>query len=1007
MEKKQKKSIALRVWIIVSTILLALLITVNVLANGMFYDFFCLYFNGPTPIYQEGVVSMYIPKTQSKLAAYENAAKTNIEVCEEGFVLLKNEGNALPVKKGAKVSIFGKNSVNLAYSGGGSGSFSIEESSATYKRLHEKGFDVSYKGIYDALKDTYSLNPALKAFYEDDKLSGPKRSNANTELDSGDDKQFSVGEAPADKYTKNVTDSYNNYKDMAIVVLTRLGGEGADLPRHQGSTPGAVSADSHYLELDQNEIDMLTNVCNAGFGKVVVLLNIPSAMEANFLYDTTAFPFADKIDACMWIGFPGRQGIMALPDLLTGEINPSGKTVDTWATDLLADPSTVNFGTGIEQKPVSDKQTNDQYNEGLYHFVHYEEGIYVGYRYYETRGFTDGEEWYKKNVVYPFGYGLSYTGFKWNVKNPSTDKITKDGKITFEVEVENTGDVPGKDVVQIYVRAPYEAGKIEKAHKVLVGFAKTEEIPAHGKDTVTITVDPYDFASYDYRDANKNNFAGYELEKGEYEFYISTTAHDSVKSFILEADADIRYEVDPVTGNAVGNRYTKENSVTDTDLTNVSDSDARLDKVLSRSNWTDTWPTPTNNTDRTAGAALLAELKNVKTNNPNNYDEDFEYPDFEGEQTITVRDLLPSESPEASYKAIVSFNNDKWADILVACDSANLIDVYNNAAYQSKEIKNTGMPSTLHADGPSGFTCFMNKDRVSGTNQYCSEPVFASTWNDELIEKLGNAYGEEGLWGYDVSNQPYSAIYAPGANIHRSQFGGRCSEYFSEDGFLTGKIAAAEIRGMQEKGLLPMIKHFAANEQETHRSVSGCTTWLTEQSLREIYLKGFEIALKQAEGRGVMTSFNRIGSMWSGGDYRLCTEILRDEWGFRGCVICDYNTVPAYMNGRQMAYAGGDINLQSVTGGKFDCDPSSTGDAIIMLQAAKNLLYAMVNTNAMNGVIIDWVAPAWTGIMYGVDAAIIAGILVWGAIVILRKLKQKKSNVEVVPEETVEEKTEN
>lgn len=994
MAKSTKKSIAFRVWIIVSAVLLALTITVNVLAKGMLYDLLCLTLGSPIPVYKEGVVSMYIPDTMSKTDAYNNAAETNIEVCKEGFVLLKNKNGALPVDKGAKVSIFGKNSVNLAYSGGGSGSFSVEEGSELYKRITGLGIDLKYKGMYDALGDTYSLNPVLKSFYEDDKRSGKKRSNANTDLDSGDDKAFSVGETPASMYTNDIKDSYKDYNDMAIVVLTRLGGEGADLPRHQGKTEGAVSEDSHYLELDQNEIDMLTNVCNAGFKKVVVLLNIPSAMEANFLYDTEAYPFADKIDACMWIGFPGRQGIMALPDLLTGKVSPSGKTVDTWASDLLADPSTVNFGTGIEQKPVSKTQTNDQYNEGLYYFVTYEEGIYVGYRYYETRSFTDGEEWYKKNVVYPFGYGLSYTAFEWDVKDPSVNKITSDGKIEFEVEVKNTGTMPGKDVVQVYASAPYTVGGIEKSHKVLVGFAKTKEIPANGKDTVTITVDPYDFASYDYRDANKNGFAGYELEKGNYEFFVSTTAHDSVKSFTLTADEDIRYEKDPVTEEVVGNRYTKENSVTATDLSKVSDSDARLDRVLSRSDWAGTWPTPITDSDRVAGSELVAELKNTNTNDPNNYDEDFEYPDFEGEQTLTVRDLLPAETPEETYKAIVSYDDERWQDILVACNADNLIDVYNHGAYQSKEIENTGMPSTLHADGPSGFTCFMNKDRISGTNQYCSEPIFASTWNIELIEKLGSAIGEEGLWGYDKTNQPYTSIYAPGANIHRSQFGGRCSEYMSEDGFLTGKIAAAEIRGMQKKGVLPMIKHFAANEQETHRSITGDCSWLTEQSLREIYLKGFEIAIKQGECRGLMTSFNRIGSMWTGGDYRLCTEILRDEWGFRGCVICDFNTVPAYMNGTQMAYAGGDINLQTAGGGVFECDPSETGDATVMLRAAKNLLYALVNTNAMNGEIIDWKTPAWIGIMYGVDAAIAAGIAVWGTIVIIRKVKKNRSNVE-------------
>jgi beta-glucosidase len=988
--KRFFKSLSGKIWAIVSALLIVVAIVANILVNSVLYDLLCLVFGGSTPIYQDGITSMYVPETKSKTEAYNNAAQTNIEVCEEGFVLLKNENNALPIQKDSKVTIFGKNSVDLAYGGSGSGSFSIEKDSALYKRLAGKGIDLDYKTIYDALENYYTLNPKIKAFYENDKLSGDKRSNANTDLDTGDDKAFTVGETPRANYTDEVKNSYQDYNDLAIVVITRIGGEGADLPRHQGKSAGAVSEDSHYLELDQNEIDMLTDVCNAGFKKVVVLFNIPSAMEANFLYDTEKYPFADKIDSALWIGFTGRQGIMALGDVMTGKISPSGKTVDTWATDFLATPSSVNFGTGIDQKTVAKNQTADQYNEGLYYFVNYEEGIYVGYRYFETRGYTDGEDWYNENVVYPFGYGLSYNTYQWDVGEASSNVITKDGTIDIEVEVENKGEIEGKDVVQVYVSAPYTEGGIEKSHKTLVGFAKTKTIRKGESDTVTISIDPYDFASYDYRDANKNGFSGYELEKGEYTFYVSTDAHHSVKEFKCTLASDIRYEKDPVTGNVVGNRYTKENSVTKTDLSNVSDSDARLDKILSRSDWEGTWPTANTDQDRAAGASLVAELKNTNTNNPNNYAEDWEYPDFEEEATITVRDLLPSETPEETYKAIVSYDDERWEQILIACNATNLIDVYNHGAYKSKEIEGTGMPETVQADGPSGFTCFMNKEIVSGTNQYCSEPVFASTWNVELIEKLGKALGEEGLWGYDQSGQPYTSIYAPGVNIHRSQFGGRCSEYFAEDPFLTGKMAASEIRGMQSKGLLPMMKHFVGNEQETHRSVTGDCSWMTEQSLREIYLKSFEIAVKESECRGIMTSFNRIGSMWTGGDYRLCTEILREEWGFRGCVICDFNTVPQYMNGNQMAYAGGDINLQTVGGGTFDCDPSETGDAVILLQAAKDIMYALVNTNAMNGVIIGWIAPSWPKLVIVADIAVAAIIVLWGVAVFVHCAKKEE-----------------
>ena len=979
-----------KAWIIVTAVLLAIVITVNVLAFTLLKDMANLMLGSPKPVYADDAVAMYVPETMSKKDAFDNAAAVNIAVCREGFVLLKNEGSALPVQKGAKVSIFGKNSVNLAYSGGGSGSFVVDKGSALYNRLTGQGIDVDYKTLYDALGGYYSLNPTLQSFYLDDKASGAQRSNTNTDLDSGDDKAYTVGETPVSMYTQAVRDSYQNYNDLAIVVLTRIGGEGADLPRHQGSSAGAVSEDAHYLQLDQNEIDMLNEVTSAGFKKVVVLFNIPSAMEADFLYDTAKYPFADKIDAALWIGYTGKQGILALGDILTGAVSPSGRTVDTWSARLLENPSSVNFGTGITQKAVSKNQTFDQYDGGLYYFVNYEEGVYVGYRYYETRGFTDGEDWYKQNVVYPFGYGLSYTTFEWTVGKPSADTIAADRDIEVEVTVKNTGSVAGKDVVQLYVTAPYTEGGIEKAHKVLAAFAKTKELKPGESQTLKLIARPYDFASYDDRDRNGNGFCGYELDPGEYTFHVSRNAHEAAGTFVCTAESGITFETDPVTGNIVGNRFTDQESVTDTDLSMVSDIDAQLDTVLSRSDWEGTWPTAITAEDRARFSEFGEELKNTETNNPNNYDEDWDYPDFEEETTITVQDLLPKETPEETYKAIVSYDDPRWEDIIIALDSEVCIDAYNHAAYQTKEIPEVGMPITLHADGPSGFTCFLNAERISGTNQYCSEPVFASTWNMELIEELGKALGEEGLWGYDVTGEPYSAIYAPGVNIHRSLFGGRCSEYMSEDPFLTGRIAAAEIRGMQSRGLCPFIKHFAVNEQETHRSINGDSSWLTEQSLREIYLKAFEIAVKESECRGLMTSFNRIGTTWTGGDYRLCTEILRNEWGFRGAVICDFNTVPQYMNGTQMAYAGGDINLQTVGGGTFECDPSETGDAVILLGAMKNLLYAMVNSNAMNAKIVGYQTAAWVYYLIALDCVIVLALAVWG-ILAWRKAKRRGS----------------
>ena len=981
-----------KIWLSITTVLVVLLVVVNILATTMFYDLVNLVLGRPRPVYADDTTSMYIPEATSKTDAFLNAAQMNIDVCLEGFVLLKNESDTLPIEKNLQVSVFGKNSVNLAYSGSGSGGFAVEPSSDLFKRMSANGIDLANKTLFDALDGYFDHNPTLEEFYENDQASGPDRSGSNVDLDSGDDKIYTVGETPVNLYTDSVIDSYENYKDLALVVITRIGGEGADLPRHQGNSEGAVSEDSHYLELDQNEIDMFEHIKEAGFQKIVVLLNIPSAMEADFLFDTEKFPFADDIDAALWIGYTGKQGIMALGPILTGEVSPSGKTVDTWATDFLSDPSSVNFGTGIDQaqvtNPLNSKlQPSDKYYQGLYYFVTYEEGPYVGYRYYETRGFTDGEAWYDENVVFPFGYGLSYTDFEWTIKPSSTTSFTKNSNISIAVEVQNTGRVPGMDVVQIYASAPYTEGGIEKAHKVLVGFAKTKLLNPSQKETLTITIDPYDFASYDDRDANNNGFCGYELESGDYDFYISHDSHDSEGMITLNLASDARFETDTLTNqNVVGNRYINQGSVTDTDISGLTDIDAPLDIVLSRSDWTGTWPTPITDSDRNASTSLINELQNVITNNPIDYYDVEEYAMFDQQATVKVRDLLPTETPEESWLPFVDYDDERWQTILESCNAANLIEVYNQAAYQTKVIRNVEMPATLQADGPSGFTCFMNKEQISGTNQYASQPVFASTWNVELIEKLGKTMGDEGIWGYDLTGQPYSSIYAPGVNIHRSQFGGRCSEYFSEDPFITGKIAAAEIRGLQSKGVVPMIKHFAVNEQETHRSINGDCSWLTEQSLREIYLKAFEIAIKDSDCRGLMTSFNRIGSMWTGGDYRLLTEILRDEWGFKGAVICDFNTNPQYMNGRQMAYAGGDLNLQTNGGGVFDFDENDNGDAVVLQTAMKNMMYALVNSNAMNGEIIGYKLPVWIAPMIIIDGVV---VLVSAAVVFLCFYKKK------------------
>ena len=838
------------------------------------------------------------------------------------------------------------------------------------------GFDTSNnKNLYESLNDAgFVTNPTLKNFYESSQ-SGPVRTANSSDLDNGDNQKIATAETPQSKYTDAVRNSYADYSDAALVVITRIGGEGFDLPRYQGDSEGAVSLDSHYLELDQNEIDLLTAVTDGTFKRVVVVFNTPSSFEATFLKDSAYAAFADKIDAAVWIGFTGSNGITALGEILNGDVNPSGRLVDTWAADFTKNPSFVNFGTGCLP------DTTDKYDGGMYYSVDYEEGIYVGYRYYETRGETDGEDWYNANVVYPFGYGLSYTTFDWTVGDASASKIELGTTITVPVTVKNTGSVAGKEVVQLYASAPYTLGGIEKAHKVLVGFAKTKLLQPGESETVTVSFDPYSAASYDYRDANNNGFSGYELEAGEYTLYVSRNAHESEKAIALKLAADVQIATDPTTDSEVVNRYT--------DSENFLDSDWQLDTMLSRADWEGTWPTPQTAQQHAGTDRLYEEIRSEEHNNPTDFDSE-EYPWFGEEPTLTLRDLLPSAEAEG-YEPVVSYDDERWEELMMGCDEEEMIALINNGAYHTLAMESVGLPATIHGDGPSGFTCFMSKEQVNGTCQYVSEPVMASTWNINLMNELGEAIGEEGTIGDKATGQPYSSIYAPGVNIHRSPFGGRCSEYFSEDPFISGMMGAAEVQGIQSRGVLPTVKHFVANEQETHRSIGGDLSWLSEQALREIYLKPFEYTVKLGETRSIMTSFNRIGTRWTGGDYRLLTEILRNEWGFNGLVICDFNTIPQYMIPRMMFYAGGSIDLATQQSAMWtDCDTSDAGDAIVLMRAVKDVMYALVNSNAMNAEVIGYNPPIWQEYLHWINNGAFTLVGVWLVLAIVRTVRCNK-----------------
>lgn len=1001
MFKKLWKNGASKVWMIVTSVVVVLLLLISILSTGI-YDFYELLNmvmpgGGPRAVYADGIEAIYTADVANKQEAYDAARQMNRDICAEGMVLLKNKAQALPIKTpesdksvGAKprISIFGKNSVNLAYGGSGSG-----------------GGDTSnVVNLYEALKQSgYECNPTLEKFYKDSKKSGEARKGNSKDLDSGDTVILSSAETPESSYTDDVTASYADYNDAALVVITRIGGEGFDMPRKMTGATGYRNEDDHFLQLDANEEDLIASVCKAGFKKVVVLVNSGQPMELGFLEENCGYVTQkgykidpNKIDAAIWMGFPGETGTLALGDILNGKVNPSGKLADTYAVDFKANPTWNNFGdnrtTAKKGIPGGDQYVFDGVDEqpGVnYYFVDYEEGIYVGYKYYETRGITDGENWYKDNVVYPFGYGLSYTDFKWELEDESSIKdvsIAKGTKYTVKVKVTNEGNVAGREVVELYGHAPYVTGQIEKSEEVLLDFEKTEVLQPGKSQILELTFDPYYLASYDYRDANGNGFKGYELDASDgYALYLSHSAHDEEFTIPFKVGQNIRYEKDTVTGEYdVVNRYTDCED-------DRFDSDTSLSTVLSRNDWTGTWPT-TPEAGRLVGKEMLDWLSDLHHNNPNDL-EDADMPLSEEENGLVLRDMLYDENGEYIDEdgdgiPLADYEDERWEALIDQVAIADMIRVYNYSSYHIEAVDKIGLSRINCADGPVGWACFMDKTRFYKTCSFCSQTLVATSWNKRVANNFGKAVGNEGIIGNEKGDKsPYSGWYAPGVNIHRSPFGGRNFEYYSEDGMLSGVMAAEQIKGCNSKGVFTFVKHFAVNEQETHRSISGDSSWLTEQAMREIYLRPFELAVKEGKTRAVMTSFNRIGTRWTGGDYRLCTEILRNEWGFRGSVLCDFNTIPAYMNSRQMAYAGGDLNL--ATQPVSWCDESSAADVTVLRQCFKNTLYTVVNSNAMNGDVIGYKLPVWVICMIAIDCVVVVGLAVWGVFVIRKTVKEE------------------
>lgn len=1000
------KNTGSRVWLIVTSFLCILMLLIGILSTqvSLFFGTLNLVFGGyryaksdvePTIYYQ----SQYSSKEESVAAISELTER----IAGEGIVLLKNDnvsggGKALPLSSQMKVSVFGKNSVNMVYGGSGSGGRSAD----------------GVVNLYDALKSVgLDYNPALKDFYSDNSRSG-----------SGRDKHpimgtilagFAVGETPVKNSQGALTSGYSElsstyagYNDAAIIVISRIGGEGYDLPRSMKSsfgsnatiTSGAHSMDDHYLQLDKNETDLIEHVCN-NFDRVIILINSGTSMELDFLTTELYWgqlgynDFSSKIQAALWIGNPGQNGNAALAKILTGEINPSGRTVNTFATDFKKDPTWNNFGNNLYEdgnKYFINSWGSTAVNAGGY-FVRYEEGIYMGYRYYETRYASllpdqqKANEWYQDNVVYPFGYGLSYTSFSWAIES-QTPSMEKDGTISVTVNVTNTSTVAGRDVVQLYYTSPYYSGGIEKAHVVLGDFAKTSIIEPGASESVTVNIKVSDMASYDWSDANNNGFKGYELDPGNYIIRLSRNSHVTEHEIMYTLLTNIQYDVDPVTGYPVVNRFDK-----------VSDHIANTSRYLSRNDWEGTWPrNPVNlsslrNSYNVLQAGpetnnFLSELRNH--NVTSNYDT--------GKPWYTSEMPLYGQRGELMLSDLVGldYDNEKWDLLLNQLTIQEMAQLIGVGAFNTVNLPSIGKPPTKEYDGPAGFVIgsFMS---IGGNDTevafYPCQSLIGATWSKELARLMGEAIGEEGLWGavIDGTQFTFSGWYAPGVNIHRSPFSGRNFEYYSEDGLLSGKLAAEVCAGALSKGVYTFIKHFAVNDQEMHRSANGLVTWLDEQAMREIYLKPFEIAVKEGGTTAVMSSFNRIGTEWAGSSYDLLTEVLRNEWGFRGMVITDFNNGPGtYMDLDKMIRGGGDLNLYQM--GWLSTSPKDLTPTQVtaMRNASKNILYTIANSNAMHNMVGRQLMPIWVVTMLIIFGAITAGLGVWGYFAI-RKAYRKNS----------------
>ncbi|WP_240423749.1 glycoside hydrolase family 3 C-terminal domain-containing protein [Microbacterium halotolerans] len=885
------------------------------------------------------------------------------DIAGEGIVLAKNSSQALPIDEGAAVTMLGAAAVNPVYGGAGSGSVDTSTAVTPQQGLENAGFTVN-QSVIDELTAFTEENP--RGFIE---------------MDKPDVSTYTIGEMPVSGYD-SVADSFGEYDDAAVVFVGRPGGEGGDLTTDMSGWDDNYEDGQHQLELNKDERDLIDLAADS-FDTVIVAVNASTTIELDPVQNNA------DVDGVLLIGSPGATGFNAVGEVLSGAVNPSGRTVDTWASDFTKDPSFANFGDFVYDNldveypaSVLEAAASNADVTSDAPFVNYQEGIYVGYRYYETaaaEGFID----YDDAVVYPFGYGLSYTDFSWQVADRSLGDV--DGEISLDIEVTNDGTTAGKDVVELYYSAPYTAGGIEKPEVVLGAFAKTGEIAPGESETVTVSLNVEDMASYDYEDA-----AAYVLEAGDYDLSLRTDSHtpaDDVDAIAYTVDETVVYDEDD-------QRSSDEAAVTNQfdDVSEMFTDEPEEGKILnmSRADFAGTFPTAPSDdlmqaTDAIAEGFAPYDVEAAQ-------DPDAEAPTTGQDTDLTLVNLrgLPIDDPQ-------------WDELLDSLTIDEMTEMLLNGAYQTGALPSIAKPITTDLDGPAGFSSFINAS-VNGT-AYPTEFLIAQTWNVELSKAMGTMVGNEALF------KEVSGWYAPAVNLHRSPFAGRNFEYYSEDPFLSGAMGLASTDGAASKGLYTTLKHFALNDMEANRVNNGIAVWANEQTIREVYLKPFEMIVKDAEmpveyiadengtveqttvgATAVMSSFNRIGATWAGGSEALMTNVLRGEWGFDGFAISDFNLY-RYMNPNQSIAAGTDLTLTFAPSKSFDDTSSATAQQDIR-KATHHVLYAVANSNAMNGFApgstVTYEPPMWRWIQLG--ATILIGVLVLlGVYLVIRRVRRHRT----------------